>query len=281
MKAHVCPHLGLKDDPDTAFAYASPANHCFQPASPTAIKLDHQRRFCLSGRHPACEVFRSEPGQSPKDLKTVTHRSRRAPLKVRSLLLWIFPTLIVLAGIIAVVHFLPGMFSSVPTLVSTQVSTSTTIEDTITPPADTEIPPATITLQANTPTPVVVHALDVPIGTLTPLVIHRVKVGESLALMARSYNTTEEAITAINFNLTMPLWPNMVIVIPMNQADVSDLPIFEPYLIVENITPQALAERFAVDVELLREYNLVTPETVLMIGEWVLIPHASQATPTQ
>jgi LysM repeat protein len=281
MKAHVCPHLGLKDDPDTAFAYASPANHCFQPASPTAIKLDHQRRFCLSGRHPACEVFRSEPGQSPKDLKTVTRRSRREPIKIRSLLLWIFPTLIVLAGIIAVVHFLPGMFSPIPTLVSTQASTNIVMENTITPLATTAIPSVTITLPSITPTLVVVHALDVPIGTLTPLVIHRVKGGESLPLMARSYNTTEEAIKAINYNLTMPLWPNMVIVIPMNQADVRDLPFFEPYLIVENITPQALAERLTVDVVMLREYNLVSPETVLMIGEWVLIPHARQATPTE
>jgi hypothetical protein len=127
----------------------------------------------------------------------------------------------------------------------------------------------------------VVHALESPIGTQKPLVIHQVREGENLSDMANLYNTTEDAITSLNYNFSLPLLPNAVIVIPLNQVNVNDLPLFEPYRVTQSISIQALAVKFSVDIDMLKVYNLVDPEYVFSVGEWVLIPHSRLATPIE
>lgn len=260
MKAQVCPYLGMRDDPETVFSYPSPANHCFRAVPDTVIKLDHQREFCLSDKHPLCHVYRGEPDRSKKRFKHVAHRSRQVPQWIRNSLVWLFPSMIVMASIIGLVLFYPG--------------------EALTP-FNSGIPSPSSTMVMLTPPILIVHALDIPIGTQYPLVIHRVRTGETLSSMAMNFNTTEEAITSLNYNLFLPLWTNAVIVIPLNQNYVNNLPLFETYQVTESLSLQTLADRFSIDIEMLMVYNLVDPEYVFTVGEWVLIPHSRLATPTR
>ena len=279
MKAHVCPYLGLKDDSGTTFSYASAANHCFRVTPVVSVKLDHQHEFCLSSHHHRCELFRGGPGKSREHRKVVARRSRRVRRWIRNQLVIIFPTLIVLLSIIGLILFNPAEGPGSSTEMSTTIPPSATIENTQTPRPVRPTPSRTSTKAVITPTLTDVHGLEVPIGMLTPLVIHRVGVEDSLMNMAKIYNTTEEAITSINFNLSLPLWPNLVIVIPLNQVDITNLPQFEPYQVPESLSLQDLADRFACDIELLIFYNSVDQDYIFKIGEWVLIPHLKLATP--
>ena len=280
MKAHVCPYLGLKDDSGTTFSYASAANHCFRVTPVVSVKLDHQHEFCLSSNHHRCELFRGEPGKSREHLKEIARRSRRVRRWIRNQFVFIFPTLIVLASIVGLILFKPAEGPGSSPEMSPTISATVSIESTRTPIPDRPTPSPTPTKVVITPTSTDIHGLEVPIGTLTPLVIHRVGVGDNLTNMANTYNTTEEAITSLNYNLTLPLWPNLVIVIPLNQVDVTNLPQFEPYQTTESLSLQALADRFTCDIELLKIYNLVDQEHIFTVGEWVLIPHLRLATPT-
>jgi hypothetical protein len=280
MKAHVCPYLGLKDDSDTALAYPSPANYCFRTTPVIAIKLDHQREFCLSGKQRLCALFQGEPVPSRARVREVSRRSKRLRHWIRNLLVTLFPTLLVLAGIVAFVLLKPGPAPTSPPFTFTEIPPTLLVERSRTPLIYTPIPSPSITLVETAPPLMVVHALEVPIGSQPSLVIHQVSPGESLASMAQNYGTTEAAITSINYGLSLPLWPNAVIVIPLNLSDVSGLPQFEPYHLTEDLSLQALADRFSTDIELLRVYNLVNLDQVFTAGEWVLIPHPRLATPT-
>jgi hypothetical protein len=280
MKARVCQYLGLKNDSDTALSYPSPANHCYRINPVTPIKIDHQEEFCLSGKHRLCLIYQGEPGRSKKNLKVVARRSRRLPYWIRHAGTWLFPSLVVLASIIALVLFLSQKQSDPSVGMISEIPPTHSIESTKTflPPTPTSS--LTLTPVVTLPAMVIVHALEVPIGTQTPLLIHRVKAGESLALIAKTYNTTEEAITSLNYNLSLPLWPNLVIVIPLNQVDVINLPQFQAYEILESLSLKDLEYLTASDFESLLFYNSVEAGHVFMAGEWVLIPHLRQPTPS-
>ena len=281
MKAQVCPSLGLSDDSETSFSYPSPENHCFRAIPISALKLEYQRKYCLSGNHTECELFRGEAGRSPKHFSGAAHRSGRGSPTYRKLLLGLFILLGGAAGIAWLVLSRPGGILNPPPVINSEVPPTVSIENTKTPPPDTATPSPSFTIVMPTPTMLVVHALDVPIGTLNPLVIHRVSEGENLSSLARTYNTTNEAITALNYNLFYPpLWIDAVIVIPLNQVNVNDLPLFQAYQVTESIALRNLAANFSVDIEMLKVYNQVDSEYVFNVGEWVLIPHPRVATPT-
>jgi hypothetical protein len=281
MKGKVCPFLGLKDDSDTALAYPSPANHCFRSNPPIAIKLDHQREFCLSGNHRLCGLFQGKPWDSKTRGKNVLRRSRRLRRWFRNLFLWLFPSLFVLASLIGLVLIEPVEDPIVSSRSSSKIPPTLMIGLTQTPALTTPTPSPSFPTIGTPPTILVSHMLEVPIGTQTPLVIHKVKEGESLALMAKTYNTTEEAIASLNYNLSLPLWRDRVIVIPLNQVEVNNLPQFEAVEVLKSLSLQDLVYLVACDIELLRIYNQVDPGYIFKTGDWVLIPHIRMATLTR
>ena len=151
------------------------------------------------------------------------------------------------------------------------------VESTITPTitltaSATSMPTATPV----TPTPTAelsLHQLDSPIGDAYQFVIHRVLEGESLQIYAAKYNTSVEAIMAINYNLISPLWVDWIIVIPVNNTDVADLPLFEGYQIQDNeIRADSLSEKLSVSVDDFASYNDFERDHILHQGEWVLVP---------
>lgn len=70
-----CPLLGLVDDPDTAFAFSTDANHCHNTVPPASVRLSHQQEYCLSADYVSCPLFRQRD--------KVSLPGRRRPLTKR------------------------------------------------------------------------------------------------------------------------------------------------------------------------------------------------------
>ena len=57
MKPTICPHLGLKDDPDTYQAFPSLRNCCQRARPVEPVSLEHQSTHCLRLNHVHCVVL--------------------------------------------------------------------------------------------------------------------------------------------------------------------------------------------------------------------------------
>lgn len=155
---------------------------------------------------------------------------------------------------------------------------------TWTPPlSPTARPSSTHTLQpsptakhsvTSTPTPRPLHLLETPFGAERQFLLHRVLEGERLVLLGRVYQTNVEAIRAVNYNLTSVLWINTVLVIPLNQTDVTGVRPMTAYDIrAEGITIKALALEQGVSLDALCALNDLPTSHLFHSGEWVILPH--------
>jgi len=91
-----------------------------------------------------------------------------------------------------------------------------------------------------------VLALDTPIGNQDKFIIHRAAAGESLGQYASQYNTTIDAIRAVNNNLPSVLYIAQILVIPADIVDVKNLPIFETYQInITGLTIKQIVEQLS------------------------------------
>jgi LysM repeat protein len=160
---------------------------------------------------------------------------------------------------------------------SSYVSTSVTYATVTSAPTEAR---RIVTLTpAITSTVAAIHALETPFGVDYQFVIHRVKKGESLALLSSRYGTTEDAIKAVNYQLPNPLTVNFMIVIPVDIVDVQGLPSFEVYKVSKSISLGDLAKQLQIDQKVLAYYNGMAEARVLKAGEWILIPHLTGTTP--
>lgn len=166
----------------------------------------------------------------------------------------------------------PTLTQSTPNPVATTpaVFTTSPIIQTLSPTQTPALPtPPSPTVTKEDP----VLALETPIGDEVKFIIHRVEEGETLGIFADQYNTTVDAITAINHDLIVPLWAQWLVVIPLDITDVSALPAFEPYQVeVEGILLREMAEEVSASLEDMVYYNAVDADHVLHKGEWLLIP---------
>jgi hypothetical protein len=164
----------------------------------------------------------------------------------------------------------------------TQTPTST---KTLTPtrtitPTKTLTPTKTPTLTATqtvTPKPFL-RALDTPIGTDNKFVIHQVKSGENLSQYATSYKTSVEAILRVNYSLSIPLWVDALVVIPVDFSAVAQMPYFQPYKVTAGgITIEALAKALDTDLNDFISYNGFKSAERMQLGDWVLVPRLQSA----
>lgn len=120
------------------------------------------------------------------------------------------------------------------------------------------------------------RGLDIPIGDYYKFVIHKTKSGERLETYAEKYNTTVEAILAINYKLTNPTWSSILFVIPVGFSNVEDLPIFVVYEVKPDdrgISTEGLANLLRVNPVDLKYYNGMSAAGERpLVGDLILVP---------
>jgi len=275
-----CPFIGFEDDPTTALAYPANYNFCFHAKPIAPVSLEHQRKTCLTEHFADCPIYQQEnPVPLPKGIRG----ERNSRLTIRWLpiiglvaVLLIGLAAVLLTGLIPIQGFEPPLAGL--TFTTRVPSTQPAALPTDSPTATPELTATLLPTETVTPTwPVQIkktpRALETPFGTAPQLVIHKVAAGEGFILLAENFNTTAEAIKAINFELPDSLWENTILVIPMNTDDVAGLPQFDVVEIrAEGLTIESYAERMQVDVELLRIYNDLPAGYALDIGELLIVP---------
>jgi LysM repeat protein len=272
-----CPSLGLMDDAETSLAFPSIWNCCYRSRPIAPPKLKYQEEFCLCENHSACPLFLNE-----KTTPLPGHiRAPRSRVSGSKKVLW--RTLLVVLIVIGVIFVMAwggkGQILFSPFGIEKETVTAVaTIEATISPAPTASFSP-TLTRTATVPkatatAPSSSHQLDMPIGTDLKFLIHSVLEGENLDQYAPKYNTSVEAIVAVNHDLKPPVWVGTLVVIPMGFTDVSDLPSFETYMITEaGMTVDLLAQKFDIDPLDLKQYNSIRDGESLLVGDWLLIPH--------
>jgi hypothetical protein len=146
--------------------------------------------------------------------------------------------------------------------------TETTVPTTIPTPVMTITPYPTGTGEARSN-----HQLEQPIGSDYKFVIHRILYGENLNQCATRYNTSIEAILAVNYDLRTPVWENALVIIPVEFTNVYGLPAFEAYEVPRaDMSLKVLALGFGVSLKDLRYYNAIGMDESLQAGDWLLIP---------
>jgi capsular exopolysaccharide synthesis family protein len=144
--------------------------------------------------------------------------------------------------------------------------------------------PATSTPKATpTETQVVdLHRLEVtkiPPGSTQAYLIHVVKPGETLEILAAQYQTTVEAIVAVNYTLTGAIWVDYPLVIPVEAKSPAGLPIFQVYTVdgQAQISSTALSDLLGVPASQIELYNLCSGECQFKAGDVLLIPRDKKA----
>jgi hypothetical protein len=281
-KDWLCPYLGFVDDRDTALSYPSQQNYCYHAKPICSVRLEQQRLCCLSGQFSTCPVFMNEKIVGlPKDLQGRNHGTSKPNSWMSIVALIVVFLLSILAcnafGIIRIPGFETLTFISAKTPEASISAVAT--EAVITPTEQTLVPSVTATVEliptstiTPVPTEISIHQLETPFGETPRFVIHKVIGGESLTLLSEKYQTTKEAILAVNSNLDSGLWENAVIVIPVGISDTDGLPKFSVYQVDEDsLTIEGLAQKESADVNLLMQYNSLPAGYVFEKGEWVLI----------
>jgi hypothetical protein len=274
----LCPFLGFCDDRDTALSYPSKFNCCYKSKPVVPVSFSHQRTACLNKNYSNCPVYRSESIiPLPKEIAGNFPKTERSKP-------WLMLTIVIIVALIVVtLSALLGVFnlSGVPAFIKNASLTPTPSSVFLPSETSTLTPPtATFTLTLSptgtaTPVPIVIapHFLETTFGENPGLVFHRVLEGESFILLANTYNTSADAIQAVNYGMENTLFADRVIVIPVNATDVSALPAFavfevtEDYLLIETV-----ALGLNVDIVDLCKHNHLPQGYVLTKGEWLLIP---------
>lgn len=275
----LCPFLGFCDDRDTALSYPSKFNCCYKSKPVVPVSFYYQRTTCLSNGFYGCPVYKSDSIiPLPKEMAGRFPRTEKSRL-------WLTLMIVIFVGLIGVtLGAMLGIFNlpGIPVFYGqTSITTITTL-DTMPQETNTVIPPTLTFTQALSPTvtdtpmvPTVVapRSLETPFGTDPELVLHLVQEGEGFILLANTYNTSAEAIQAINYEMGNSLFANRVIVIPLNTTDVSMLPAFTLFEVTEeNLLIETVAMGLNVDLAELCKYNHLPERHVLTRGEWLLIP---------
>lgn len=292
-KTRSCPHLGLKDDPQTCLGYPAGWNLCYHARPAAPVSLEHQRRACLSPAYAECPVFALERREPLPRVLRGARAGRRlrgvllaAALALLALLAWhtwrgraegAFP----LVGILA----LPFATRSVSTMAVPPVASSTAYGAS---PATRTPPPARTPSAAARASQTPLRASPEACGyelegrieaNGSEFRLHRVRRGESVAVLEERYRTSLEAMQAVNYFLPSPLWTDLVIVLPAGNPDGGGLPVLEPFLAPEPGLPlAALAADFGLPPDDLARASGLDPDCKTVSG-WVLVPRAKHRYP--
>jgi LysM repeat protein len=276
----ICPYLGQRSDPRTAFSYPSVLNCCFHAKPVAAIDIGHQEEFCLTSGYPNCEEYTTMPGAL---LPAGLHASHgRRAHKKHGNYRWLWGMVLVVLGIIVLWLLITrgggfGQFPGAPTVMTGSTEASPEITSTVLSPTKPPTPAPTFEGTAITRPPL---GLETPLGIDHEFMIHQIQDGESLDLITGKHGTTVEALLACNYRLPTPLVTGWAIVIPLNIVDTQGLPAFEVYSVTEEMSLEDLAIRLSVDLNEFKYYNALNDNFIPRPGDWLLVPRAVSPTPT-
>ncbi len=301
--SHFCPFLGIPGDATTHYQYPTRNNYCHVPDRPETIQFAHQQAFCLSDQYFECPVY-SQIGvvKLPSDIRGTAnaHNSPGTRVQAGTIIGALGLGVILIGTMIFLILQKGGTFplssstvlqpsetplilsltpTSLPptsTLAPSPVSAFVSITPTVTPsltntqtPTRTSAPPTFTPTYFPTPGP----GFSTPFGPGLQFAIHIVQAGESYTAIGNQYNTTVEALDAVNkLKEGQTIWPGRLIVIPVGVTDPAGLPQFEVYLLPENTLLTELATQFNTDPEQIRFYNALGPEPEIPAGRWLIIP---------
>ena len=296
---HPCPSLGLFDDAETSESYPSAWNYCHHSRPAASPALKYQEGVCLGGKYHECPVFLSQQmAPLPRQVRAPhTIKQRNSFRKKLVLGLTALGVVLLLGwgisnrGMFAV----PGIGKETRTSFATDLSTGTVTSL----PTMTASPPPTLTHTATahvlsglvviTDTPATTPTLyrtatptntpsqlEVLIGTDYKFVIHKVLNGEDLDQYATKYNTSVDAIKAVNYGQDPIPWVDTLLVIPVNFTDYSKLPRFVIYQVKREeigISVEDMAKRLRVNPLDLKYYNgWTSPGDRPLVGDLLLVP---------
>lgn len=295
----ICPSLGLADDADTSLDFPSNWNYCHRclPIAPPRFK--HQEEFCLGGKYGECPLFLSQQvAPLSKDLRIP--RNSFGDMARRNFRRNIVLALVVLIAILIGGWGITHQGLSAPVTANTPQTASPFVDSdlTISPPSTIAVLqiPSIMTLTPisfNTPTDTTAltaitndnpskNQLEILIGTDYKFVIHKILQGESMIQFSEKYDTSVEAIVAVNYTKGNLGWSGTLLVIPVGITDFSKLPSFVVYRVQEKdrgVSAATMAKYLRVTELELKYYNGWTDDGDRpLVGDYLLVP---RARPTQ
>lgn len=277
-----CPHLGLIHDAASHMNFPSLSNQCLKCKKPGSPNFDHQQNYCLSKNYVDCVL-----AQSDRKIPMPIAIGVSVPSSYRLFWFISIPAILILA-VVFILYRSPAWigngYGASALAPATGLSTPITL---LASPTDRKVVSETASLSAtvgSTPLPsqismpfVSPHGFEVtkiPSGSDQVYLIHIVAQGETLDVIAANYATTVQAIIAVNYELTPPVWVDYPIVIPLDTTDVAGLPSFTVYIVeeYETISSKELAEILAVDAADLEFYNVCSANCQFARGDVLLVP---------
>lgn len=284
---HQCPHLGILDDPSTSHSFPSSWNACFHASHASVPNFEHQEKICLTSAHVTCPVYLAAKGTPfPANLIN-TVKAPKPPTERRLMPVFIVGAILLLAVVAGSAFFIyPNLLANAlpaaptPTPIA-PAKTSEPVQATPSPTFELQIIPVLPTQDTATPTsqptpmPFKPFPIDTPfkIGEADYL-IHRIKDGDGVDILAKTYHTTPEIIRATNYLLKVPILADHLIVIRPDAIILDPAqPAFEIYMVEDKtILLDDLAKRLNVDAEKLRYYNACADRCLVSRGDWVMVP---------
>ena len=273
-----CPHLGLIHDAASHMNFPSLSNQCLKCKKPGSPNFDHQQNYCLSKNYVDCVL-----AQSDRKIPMPIAIGAPAPSPYRLFWFISIPAVLILAAVFilyrnpavsAAPALAPAASLSTPIIPLASPTDQKMVSETASLPAAVGLTPLPSQIAMPFVSPHGFEVTKIPSGSDQVYLIHIVAQGETLDVIAANYATTVQAIIAVNYELTPPVWVDYPIVIPLNTTDEAGLPSFTVYIVEEyqTISSKALAEILSVSAADLEFYNLCSADCQFVSGDVLLVP---------
>lgn len=156
--------------------------------------------------------------------------------------------------------------------------------DQATPTALIEINPSTLPptwTQAPTATLLVISTLGpdmmTPFGPGGQYILHEVQPGESLALLATTYETSIEVLESLNvFPQGSSLWVGQIVLVMPTQTDPSGLSAFQVIRLDVRTRVVDFSEEYNISIADLKLLNSLGLDEWLPAGRWMIVPYSTE-----
>jgi hypothetical protein len=115
--------------------------------------------------------------------------------------------------------------------------------------------------------------MGTPFGAGNRFAFHTVKIGESLSLVAETYQTTVGVIQASNVLIEgASIWPGTVLVILPGEKNQDNVQKYLAILVEEPTLVTSLSLEHSILPEEFRELNSLGEDDMIPAGRWIIVP---------